>query len=190
MAVILAAKPGRIAPVDQKDKVPMPIALLPATADQSLAEGQVGKASATCVFPCIQQCIAVVGVRVTHLACTHITPGSSAQDIVDTFESLKEVGGAWASAWYLLCPLNDFFSAAHSPWTSQAEIKTAFEDAFGSGVADYWIMDVGTERNQFAFGLDIRADFTVGAQPAFSYKKAYARHITTWNAFGSDFVRL
>lgn len=160
-------------------------------ADQSLVEYHVGKAQRSCVFPAIQQCFAIVGVRATHMACTHVSPGSSAQDITDTFDALKDIGGTWASDWYVLGPCAHFFRSTNTPWTSITDVRAAFTAAFGDTGANHWIMDLTSQRENFGFGIDVRADFTVGNRsPAFSYKKGFARHITTWTALDAgDFAR-
>lgn len=169
----------------------MPIVLMPEAATQSLIEFSVGKAQTSCVYPAIQQCFAIAGVRATHMACTHVTPGSSAQDILDTFEYLKEIGGTWASDWYVIGPFSHFFTSDNTPWTSAQDIKDAFTAAFGDTGANHWIMDVTDQRNQFGFGIDVKIDMTAGNRVITpSYKKGFARHITTWTPLdNADFVR-
>jgi hypothetical protein len=169
----------------------MPIVLVPEADNQNLVEYTVGKATSSCVYPGIQQCFAIAGIRATHMACAHVSPGSTAQDVADIFESLKEVGGTWASDWYLLGPFAHFFAASTTPWKSVQDIRAAFKQAFGDTGANHWIMDVSGQRNLFGFGIDVKVDFVTGRSAAgFYYKKAFAKHIQTWTALDiKDFNR-
>jgi hypothetical protein len=53
--------------------------------NKGLVEYTVGKAMCTCVYPGIAQCFAIAGRRQSIMACIHVSPGATAENISHTF---------------------------------------------------------------------------------------------------------
>ncbi|MFT6675413.1 MAG: hypothetical protein ACJAVM_001605 [Sulfitobacter sp.] len=112
-----------------------------------LVEYSVGKTAGSCVYPGIAQCFAIAGRRQSFMACTHISPGATAENISDTFKYLREIGGNWATSWHIIGPFVDHFNCTTAQWRSVQDIRDTFKTEFGDTGADHWILDVSTQRH-------------------------------------------
>ena len=115
--------------------------------NQRLVEYTVGKASNTCIYPGIAQCFAIAGRRHSFMACTHVSPGATAENISDTFKYLREIGGNWVSSWHVIGPFVDHFNCTTAAWKSVQDIRATFTAEFGDTGADHWILDVSKQRH-------------------------------------------
>lgn len=167
------------------------VALVPAAPTLSLPEYTVGKAASECIYPGVDQCFAITGIRGSNMICTHVSPGSTAQNIADIFRYLDELGGTWVLDWYVIGTCNEFFSRASAPWKSRADMRASFTARFGDTGANHWLLDNAGLRPRdvhgyIGYGVDIRAVFDPTTRTAsFSYKQAFANHITTWTALNA-----
>lgn len=157
--------------------------------DQCLLEYCVGKAKKVCVYPGIQQCLAIAGWTPSGMLCTHVSPGATKAEIEATFDYLRGMGGDNARRWYVVGPCSEHFAAVNAQWRSVEAIKGSFRKQLKNKAADRWILDVTTERNQHSWGIDIQAE-TYPAHPAiaFAYRQAMKRGAWT-NLKLHNFVR-
>jgi hypothetical protein len=121
------------------------VALVPEANNQSLVEYCVGRANSSCVCPGIAQCFAIFGRRQSFMTCTHVSPGATAQNMTDTFQYLREIGGNWATSWHIVGPFANHFSDSRAIWKSAQNIRDAFKAELGDNGADYWIFDVSKQ---------------------------------------------
>lgn len=180
----------------------MNVELLTEGNDLNVEEGQIGKAMQSAIFPGIAQCFAIAGRRQSFMICTHVTPGSSAQDITDTFELMRELGGTWVSSWHVVGPFSEHFNTSTAQWTSVQDIRDTFSTAFSGASADHWILDVTTQRNRQVLEpgftiptktnyLDIKAERdATGSGIRFSYKGDRGAYRNKWHSlFSGSFSR-
>lgn len=159
----------------------MTIMTKPQARDQSLPERWVGIANDVCIFPGIEQCFAVLGFRHDCLICTHVTPGTTKDEMSETFDALAGLGGAEVLHWYILGPRGAHFGTSTALWTNDAAIKKTFKKQLKNKNASYLMLDSSAEarlpipdidrpgHTRQPRGIDIRAQDR-GAGPSFSYR--------------------
>lgn len=128
----------------------------------SLAEGEVGVGTFSITCPAIIQCFAIVGKRGSALIGTHVTPGSTDEQIKATFEYLKSIGGDDVHYWYILGPKQTHFSYSRV-WKSDKAIKKTFKDTFGSSNATLTFLDAADELTTIVTDPRYNADFKTSA---------------------------
>ena len=169
-------------------------------AELSLSEGEVGAATDTCIFPGIAQCFAIAGLTANSMLCTHVTPGSTKEDIDATFGYLKDIGGENVMYWYLLGPFTDHFAVTKAQWRSVQHIKKTFKANFKNKAATHMILDATQERHSKRLypGITVPMEFSSidiravrrGITMAFSYKER-KRDVTAWSDFDlTKFTRM
>ena len=131
-----------------KEFCPVAVILVDDANNQNLPEYRIGKAMQTCIYPGIRQCFAIAGRRQSFMICTHVSPGATAEDISDTFEHMRALGGAWVSSWYVVGPFADHFSTSTAQWKSAQAIRDTFKTEFRDASADHWVLDVSAQRNR------------------------------------------
>lgn len=114
--------------------------------NQILPEYQVGAATERCTFPGIAQCFAIVGQCPDKMVCAHVSPGTTQDQMGEIFTALDNLGGAAASAWYIVGPCDDHFQGNHTVWKSRRHVKKTFTKAFGKDVKTF-LLDASAERN-------------------------------------------
>lgn len=169
-------------------------------ADQTLLEYRVGKAGSTCLYPGIAQCFAIAGWCQTSMVCTHVSPGATAQDMTDTFASLRDLGGNWVADWYVVGPFSHHFRADYKAiWSSVKKIGETFDKELKGCAARRWILDASQQRDAkvmidgYAWplsGLDIMAQHRAALGGiGFTYKESRST-VVDWNDFNhDDFMR-
>lgn len=161
-------------------------------AHQSLAEGEVGEATDSCIYPGIAQCFAIAGWTPNSMLCTHVTPGSTKDEMDATFTFLSSIGGDQVLHWYLLGPFTDHFAVTKAQWRSVKDIKKTFKSKFKNKVATHLILDATQERHTKRLypGITIPMEFSSidiqvvrrGITLAFSYRER-KRGVTNWTEF-------
>ena len=148
----------------------------PDRTEQRLSEYEVGTATASCVFPGIQQCFAIAGRLPTSMLCTHVSPGASAEEIELAFLHMRNMDGQYVSAWYVVGPCQEHFSTAGAQWRNVADIKRSFKENIGRIKAEHWLIDVGSKRARFSWGIDVEATMRAGSLKLdFQYRQAFSR---------------
>ena len=168
---------------------------------QRLSEYTVGMAADTCVYAGIAQCFAIAGWTPQGMLCTHLSPGVTDQDMSDTFASLRGMGGAAATVWYVVGPFTQHFAVSKAPWRSVKDMRKTFRKEFKNDAAVHWVLDATAERNTQRMypgitvpmtfsAIDVRAEHRHWqGQIWFSYKES-SRSVTDWTRFDSaKFVR-
>jgi hypothetical protein len=119
-------------------------------------------------MPGIVDCIGVVGWAPTKMVCTHLTPGLDQTEFDDTFEALRNVGGNWASCWYVIGALKRHFVT--SPFLqSRQDIKQTFQQAFTDDALPVMVLDATAEQATLPMqAMDLRFQRT-GNTGTFSY---------------------
>jgi len=171
----------------------MAVILVDDANDQSLPEYRIGKAMQTCIYPGIRQCFAIAGRRQSFMICTHVSPGATAEDISETFEHMRALGGTWVSSWYVVGPFAEHFGTPNAQWKSVQDIRNRFKEKFRDASADHWILDVSAQRNRKMVlegmtlaattgYLNIKAEReTDGNGIDFSYKGDIGPYKNTWS---------
>ena len=164
----------------------------------SLSEGEVGEATESCIYPGIAQRFAIAGWAPNSMLCTHVTPGSTKDDIDVTFEYLKTIGGDDVMHWYLLGPFTDHFAVTKAQWRSVGNIKKTFKSKFKNKAAVHLILDATEERHSRRLypGITVPMEFSSidirvlrrGITLAFSYKERRS-DVTQWTEFDLEKFR-
>ena len=177
------------------------IVTVASSANQRLKEYMVGEATETCVYPGIAQCFAIAGWTPGGMLCTHLSPGATAEDMSDTFASLRGMGGDAATVWYVVGPFTPHFAVGKAQWHSVKDMQKTFRKELKNSSAVHWVLDATAERNTQRMypgisepmtfsSIDVRAEHRHWqGQIWFSYKETSSK-VTDWNRFDSTkFVR-
>jgi hypothetical protein len=164
-----------------------------------LGENNVGKATSTAIYPGIQQCFAVAGLKHNAILGAHVTPFTTAEDLDAIFAELGKLGGTEIEHWYVIGPFDDHFAISKAQWRCENDIKQTFRSSFPkNGSATHWILDCSTERHGLRevdqwgdggvtkvmapmVGIDIKL-VVRGNDRAFSYKDKSPTQ-QTWTGF-------
>jgi hypothetical protein len=170
----------------------MPPYQLASTANQSLAEGEVGEGTESIVYPGIRQCFAIAGWTQSKIIGTHISPGFTAQDMADAFDLMQGMGGDNVMYWYVVGPFVDHFAVGKAQWRCVKDIKKTFKKQFRNDAATHLILDASTERHtkRLYDGIDMPMEFSAidimvtvkGITTAFAYRER-KRGVTDWTPF-------
>jgi len=171
------------------------VKLLPMSTNLSLAEGEVGVGTFDVTCPAIIQCFAIIGVRGSALIATHVTPGTNQQQMEDTFENLKGIGGDDVDNWYILGPTASHFSYS-TIWKTTKAIKKTFKRMLNAKSASHSILDTSEELATMVpdarYGnmmvktsaIDIRATtFGIGTKFHYRFRVSPRTHLTDWHEF-------
>jgi|APMI01.1.fsa_nt_gi hypothetical protein len=168
----------------------MSIVLVNTADDISLPEKRVGMGNKSCTYPGIQQCFAIAGWTAGGAIGTHVTPGSTKQELNDTFDYLKQLGGKSVRYWYVVGPFVDHFATTTALWKSVKDIQTTFDKFFKNNANNRYILDAREQRKIHTWGINIRAEHRAWeGMIRFSYAPAMGKGSNTYNAFSlNDFV--
>lgn len=170
------------------------VKLLPMSANLSLAEGEVGVGTFDVTCPGIIQCFAIIGVRGNALIATHVTPGTNQQQMEDTFENLKGIGGDDVASWYILGPKAVHFSYSRI-WKSTKAIKNTFKSMLNAKSASHYMLDTSEELSTkvldarynmmvIASAIDIRATSQgIGTKFDYRFRVSPRTHLNDWHGF-------
>jgi hypothetical protein len=171
-------------------------------ANLSLPEYRVGKASTSCIYPGIGQCFAIAGWAQDGMVCTHVSPGSTQDEIADTFHEMGNLGGDTILYWYVVGPFVQHFAEKKAQWRKAKDVLKSFEKSFKNKSASHFILDASAERNTQVLepgftiprtwsSIDIRAERrSYESMVIFSFKEGSPR-VKDWTRFNnSKFVRL
>ena len=157
---------------------------------QNCVEYTVGAAQKEFIYPAIQQCISLTGFNIGGLLGTHISPGSSAEDVEQLLNALRSGGGANYPDWYIVGQFQEHFKYTKVKWTSIEKIVKTLRMKL-SKTANFYAFDTSpiVSKNRWNWGVDIkanRAPFGVN----FSYAKSGGAKTKPFKPITDDFLSL
>ena len=146
----------------------------------------VGAAQSEITYPGLSQCISITGYHVGRLLGTHISPGSTKDEIAEHFRLLSTDCGNYYPTWYIAGQFTKHFATASAVMNTMDKFRKTVRKALGKD-ATYYVYDTSllTESEGWSFGIDIRATL-VGGEPKFSFAKFGGRRdkpfsdLATW----------
>ena len=156
----------------------------------SIGEYVVGAAQREITYPGLVQCISITGYHVGRLLGTHISPGSTADEIVEHFRLLTTDCGDHYPAWYIAGQFKEHFATPKAVMSSMDKFRKTAREKLGKDSALY-VFDSSTlkESEHWNWGIDIRATLVDGA-PKFSFAKGSGAKKRFYNLAGFYFNRL
>lgn len=152
----------------------------------SVREYVAGAAQRQITYPGLAQCISITGYHVGRLLGTHISPGSTADELDEHFRLLNDELGDHYSTWYLAGQLQEHFATSSAIMNSVDKLRKTVRSRLGKD-ATYYLLDTTSVTNALHsnYGIDIQATL-VGGEPKFGFAKALGRKdkqftpITAW----------
>ena len=131
----------------------------------------VGAAAREITYPGLSQCISITGYHVGRVLGTHISPGSTTEEIGEHFRLLSTQCGDHYPAWYIAGQFQKHFATAKAVMSSMDKFRKTVREGLGTD-ATYYVFDTSalTESEGWSFGIDIRARL-VNGEPKFSFAK-------------------
>jgi len=131
----------------------------------------VGAAQREITYPGLSQCISITGYHVGRVLGTHISPGSTAEEIKEHFRLLSTECGDHFPTWYIAGQFRKHFATSKAVMSSMDKFRKTVRKELGKD-ATYYVFDTSTltESEGWSFGIDIRATLTNG-EPKFSFAK-------------------
>ena len=140
-------------------------------ATASIPEYVFGAAQQEITYPGLSQCISITGYGVGRLVGTHISPGSTVDEIDAHFSLLRDASTNCQPTWYIAGQFTKHFATAKAVMNTWDKFRKTVRTKLGDASA-YYVFDTSklTEEAGWSFGLDIRATLVDGA-PKFCFAK-------------------
>lgn len=141
----------------------------------SINEYYVGAAQRVVTYPGLIQCISITGYHIGRIMGTHISPGSSADDISEHFRILTTECGAHYPVWYIAGQFREHFATPKAVMNSMDKFRKMAREKLGKSSTLY-VFDTSDLKEEagFTYGIDIRATLVDG-EPKFGFAKKGGR---------------
>ncbi|QDT62658.1 hypothetical protein SV7mr_52080 [Stieleria bergensis] len=141
----------------------------------SISEYVFGAAQRQITYPGLAQCISVTKFSGGLLRGTHISPGSSPDEVKEHFRLLNAGSVGQYSDWYVIGQFQEHFRTANAVMGNMSSLRQTLRKRLGKGNT-FYTFDTSalTASENWAFGIDIRAT-QQNYKLEFSFAKAFGR---------------
>lgn len=136
-----------------------------------ITEYLVGAAQEEITYPGLSQCISITGYHVGRILGTHISPGSTQEEIDEHFRLLTTACGDHYGVWYIAGQFRNHFATPKAVMSSMEKLRQTTREKLGNNSALH-VYDTSalTQTEGWSWGLDIRATLVEG-EPKFAFAK-------------------
>jgi hypothetical protein len=152
---------------------------------QEVPEYTVGVARKEIVYPGLAQCISITAYDQGRLIGTHISPGSTEEELEEHFTLLKEASENRVLTWYVAGQFENHFKTPKAILSSRDVLERTVQDKLGRQ-STYYMFDTSLVAQEIGgFGIDLLASIVnvqlkFGIAKAFGPKKKTFRNIALW----------
>lgn len=138
-------------------------------------EYYVGAAQRQVAYPGLEQCLSVTGSTTSRVVGTHISPGSSKDDIKEHFQILTSEFGDCNPEWYIAGQVSKHFATAGAVLSSMDQVRKTARKELGK-TSDIYLFDTSdlTRTEHWTYGIEIRATLS-GGSLKFSFARSGGR---------------